>query len=241
MFLADPALRAIAAATNDVLPEHLWRHDTDGGDWAAESAARLDNIATGFNTNARLLNTALAQVRDEAGTALRDAGPQHPHHMGTILLTAVSLLERHQVLRTTLVEAYTYWRRHQPDPHDQAERHILAQRYVPDAGVLTLRRHGRDTWHVIPDRAAAIRWGVPFADQLIGAITESGDGWYPVAFLRPTRRHALPQPVSPLPAVDTDAAACRCLLRWWRLRLSARWLGRNPTQLTDAEITDLTA
>ena len=66
----DPALTAIAVATNDALTEHLWRYDTgdtDSGDPIAHVAIELARQSHDFNT------TAGSGPHRRLTTRLRDA------------------------------------------------------------------------------------------------------------------------------------------------------------------------
>jgi hypothetical protein len=81
----DPALTAIAVATNDALTEHLWRYDTgdaDNGDPIAHIAIELARTAHDFNTTTEWLVRVLGHVGEtchrHAGT-ITDLANVRPH------------------------------------------------------------------------------------------------------------------------------------------------------------------
>lgn len=81
MFLTDPALRRIAAATNDVLPEHLWRHDTAAADALGDLARILHKTALGFNDSTTTLDKALARVGELSEAAQQQLTTRAHLHM----------------------------------------------------------------------------------------------------------------------------------------------------------------
>jgi hypothetical protein len=247
VFLSDAALRAIAAATGDVWPEHAWRYDTADGDWSGETAQRLHRFALGFNDNSRLLQRALQRLHDDTGAALASlhtyAAVRRPHGIDAAIINVVALLERNVVLETMLLDAYASWRAHRPRTTDAAEWHLLVQPGNPGFGVATLRRLDGEptTWLVIPDTVAAEAFAIPYAHSHVGAVTATDGRWQPVAFTGSDHPHALRHSAQGLPDNEQASGACRTLLRWCQLRHSPTWDNRPPGELTSKELAILTA
>ncbi|MGV9979014.1 hypothetical protein ACWDUH_15165 [Micromonospora wenchangensis] len=241
MFLTDPALRRIAADTNDVLPEHLWRHDTATLDPLGDLARLLHRTARDFTDSTTTLDQTLTRLGALADTTRHRLtshadGPLtgYPHTL-TDVLTAH---ERHRLLGTLLTACYRAWRSHRPISGTN-ERHLLLHPGDPSQGVATLRRHPDRTWLVMPDAEAATAFDIPYTDRIVGEVTDTDHGWTPTAYTDPRHRHG---PMAyPLPDSDDLPTACRTLLRWWQLRHSDAWRNRTPAQLTPTELAHLTS
>ncbi|MEU5943928.1 hypothetical protein ABZ807_33390, partial [Micromonospora sp. NPDC047548] len=163
MFLTDPALRRIAADTNDVLPEHLWRHDTATLDALGDLARILHKTALGFNDSTTTLDKTLARVGDLAEAAQKALAARADLHMTgyhQALTDALAARERHIVLGAMLLTAYRGWRNHRP-LGDGDERHLLLQPGDPSRGVAVLRQRESHTWLVFPDTEAATAFDIP--------------------------------------------------------------------------------
>lgn len=241
MFLTDPALRRIAADTNDVLPEHLWRHDTATVDPVGDLARLLHTTARDFTDSTSSLDQALARVSvlaEKARHGLAVRADLHAAGYHQALTDALIARERHTVLGATLVTTYRAWRNHQTIG-DGDERHLLLRRCDPSQGVATLRRTDASTWQVVPDAEAATSFDVPYPDRVVGEITETDQGWTPTAYIDPQHRQTTSVMAYPLPMCDDLASACRSLLRWWHLRHSDAWRSRTPAELTPAELAHL--
>lgn len=243
MFLTDPALRCIAAATDDVLPEHLWRHDTAAGDPLGDLARILHKTALGFNDTTTALDKALARAGDlsemaqqqlTAQAELRVAGY---HQAFTDVLAAAA---RHTALASLLLSAYRGWRNHRPLDEGDA-RHLLLRTGDPSYGVAVLRQHEPHAWLVFPDTEAAAAFDIAYPCRIVGEVAETAHGWKPTAYTNPQHRQTQPSMTYPLPECDELTSACRSLLRWWHLRHSAAWHSRTPSQLTPAELAELAA
>ncbi|MER7471252.1 hypothetical protein [Micromonospora sp. NPDC000018] len=238
MFLTDSALRRIAADTNDVLPEHLWRHDTAA---LGDLARLLHKTAREFTDSTTSLEQALARVGVLAETARQGLATRADLHMAgyhQALTDALVARERHIVLGAALVTAYRAWRNHR-SIGDGDERHLLLRRSDPAQGVATLRRKDPRTWLVVPDAEATSAFDVPYPDRVVGEVAETDQGWAPTAYTDPQHRQIHSGMAYPLPVCDDLASACRSLLRWWHLRHSDAWRSRTPTQLTPAELAHL--
>jgi hypothetical protein len=243
----DPVLTAIAAGTNDVLTDRLWRYDTGTGDPVADLAATLHSAAEEFTTATGQLERTMQGLQREHGRQMQNltshAAALRPHGLDRDALNLVQLLERHELHREVLLMAYQAWRRHRPASRDPRIRHLLPAPYDPTSGRLTLTADDQDAWLVTPDPAAATGYGAPrLAGRTIGQITPTHQGWQPTAFsLNHHGGQAIRQHAHRLPPVDDEAAACRSLLRWWALYNQPTWDGRTPAQLTAAEQDALSA
>ncbi|MFI7077168.1 hypothetical protein ACIBO1_07735 [Micromonospora sp. NPDC049903] len=244
MFLTDPALRRIAADTNDVLPEPLWRHDTATPDPVGDIARLLHRTAREFTDSTTALDAALTRVdaltsRSRRGLAAR--ADLHVAGYHQTLTDALTARERHLVLGAMLITTYRAWRHHRPALDTDNERYLLLYRGDPANGVATLRRREQDTWQVQPDSNAASAFDVPYPNRVVGEVTDTAQGWTPTAYIGPLHQPTPPGMTYPLPVVGDLAAACRALLRWWHLRHSDTWRNRTPDQLTSGELTHLTS
>ncbi|KAB1116838.1 hypothetical protein F6X54_10160 [Micromonospora aurantiaca] len=242
MFLTDPALRRIAADTNDVLPEHLWRHDTATPEPLGDLARILHKTALDFTDSTTNLDEALARVGMLAKAARQALAARADLHIAGYHQTLADTLvarERHTVLGTALVTCYRAWRNHRPIS-DGDERYLLLRRCDPTHGVATLQRTDPHTWQVTPDAEAATAFNIPYPDRVVGEVTDTEHGWTPTAYI--ARPHQTPlATVYPLPACGDLTSACRSLLRWWHLRHSDTWRNRTPNQLDPAELAHLTS
>jgi hypothetical protein len=241
----DPVLTAIAATTNDALPDHLWRYDTGADEPIGDLACILHSAAAEFTGTTQVLGRALHRLHRRCGEHLQTltshAGLIRLHVMDTDALTLIQLLERHQLHRDALLTAYAAWRRHRPASLDPQVHHLLPAPYLPTSGRITLTATDQHTWLVTPDQTAAAAYGTDHAGQIIGHIQATGNGWQPTAYTHPQHQQTHPHLVYPLPPVEDQAAACRSLLRWWALRESPTWDGRTPDQLTSHEQAALSA
>lgn len=243
MFLTDPALRRIAADTNEVLPEHVWRYDTAAGDPLGELARIPHKTALGFNDTTVVLDKALARLGELSEVAQQRLTARAELHLAgyhQALTDALAAAERHTVLAAMLLTAYRGWRNHRPLLAGN-EYHLLLQPGDPSHGVAILRRYQPYTWLVFPDAEAAVAFDIPYRCRVVGEVAETGHGWTPTAYTNPQHRQTQPDMTYPLPDCDEPASACRSLLRWWHLRHSAAWNSRTPDQLTPAELADLAA
>ncbi|SIM49527.1 hypothetical protein [Micromonospora cremea] len=241
MFLTDPALRRIAADTNDVLPEHLWRHDTATLDALGDLARVLHKTAREFTASTTALDQALARtgaLAEQARHGLAARADLHLAGYHQTLTDALVARERHLVLGPALLVAYRAWRNHRPISDDD-QRHLLLYPGDPSHGVATLRRREPRTWLVVPDSEASSAFDIPYSDRVIGEVSESALGWTPTAYIASLHQPP-PTMAYPLPACDDLAPACRSLLRWWHLRHSDTWRNRTPNQLDPAELAHLT-
>ncbi len=242
----DAALTAIAVATNDALPDHVWRHDTaDDGDPVADIAVALCRAANDLITTSGLLTRIVTYVRDQCGrhldsiTAYATIGP---HSLDVDAFRLLQQLERFDTQREVLLSVYAVWRRHRPIRRDPRVRHLLVQPYDPSRGMIILTADEPDlSWLVIPDHQAVQAHRLRSHGEVIGEIRLGEGGWQATAFTHPEHRTTCPHLAYPLPVTDTDDGACRALLRWWALRDCEPWQGRTPAQLTEAEQAALTA
>ena len=243
----DPVLTAIAAGTNDLLTDRLWRYDTGTGDPVADLAATLHSAAEEFTTATEQLERTMQALQRECARQIQNltthAAALRPHRLDRHALNLVPLLECHELHREILLMAYRAWRRHRPTSRDPRTRHLLPAPYDPTSGRLTLTADDRDNWLVTPDPAAATHYAVSWlAGQVIGQIAPTEQGWQPTAFtLNHHGGQAIRQHTHILPPVDDEAAACRSLLRWWTIYHHPTWDGRAPAQLTTAEQDALSA
>ncbi|MDG4793640.1 hypothetical protein [Micromonospora sp. WMMD1082] len=244
----DPALTAIAVATNDALTEPLWRHDTgdtDHGDPIAHIAVELHRAAHDFNTTTDLLTRLLAHVGElcrRHTSTITDLATIYPHSLDSDTVRLVQQLERFDTQRETLLKLYGMWRRYRHTTRDPRARHLLVQPYDPSKGMVALSSDETGLgWFVAPDQVAAEVHGLSTYGVLVGGIWHGSAGWQATAFTHPEHRATCPHLVYPLPPADTEAAACRALLRWWALRDSEQWHGRTPAELTAAEQAALVA
>lgn len=233
MFLTDPALRRIAAVTNEVLPEQLWRYDTATEDALGDLARILHRAALGYNNTTAFLDKAVQELT--ARPELRLAG------YGQALPNVLCAMERHGILADLLIDAYRAWHRHHPIEQHRDERHLLLQPGDPSRGVAVLRAHGPHTWLMLPDAEAAEAFGVPYPCRIVGQVAWTDEGWLPTAYTNPAHLEEQPRMIYRLPVCDDIASACRSLLRWWQLRHSATWHSRTPDQLTEPELAQLAA
>ncbi|MFY1703044.1 hypothetical protein ACN28G_15075 [Micromonospora sp. WMMA1923] len=237
MFLTDPALRRIAADTNDVLPEQLWRHDTATLDPVGDLARILHKTAREFTTSSAALDQALSRLKTLATHARRRLATHADLPVASYDRTAGDALaarERHIFLGALLVTAYRAWRNHRPISTG-TEQHLLLYPGDPAHGVATLHLHHDRTWLMVPDTEAADAFAVAHPGQVIGELTETSQGWTPTA--HPTGTTNQPDTTWPLPACDDLPSACRSLLRWRHLHHSGR--KRTPDQLTPDELAQL--
>ncbi|MFI2664116.1 hypothetical protein [Micromonospora carbonacea] len=244
MFLTDPALRRIAAETNDVLPERLWRHDTATRDPLGDLARILHATAREFTDSTTVLDRALDRLGVLADTTRRGLAARADLHAAgyhQALTDALTARERHIALGAMLLTVYRAWRHHRPVPGDGDERHLLLYAGDPTRGVATLRRQEPRTWLVIPDAEAATAFDIPYPDRIVGEVTEAEPGWTPTAYTAAPHHRTPAGMTYPLPVCDDLASACRSLLRWWHLRHSDTWRSRTPDQLTPAELAHLTS
>ncbi|RZU76049.1 hypothetical protein EV384_4646 [Micromonospora kangleipakensis] len=222
----DPVLTAIAVATNDVLTDHLWRHDAAAGDPVADIAVALHRAAYDFTLTARQLTETLHRLRQHCthhlDTLTCYATLARPHSLDADTLRLLQLLERHEAGRDAVVTAYGAWRKHRPISADPLIRHLLPAPYNPRHGMVTLGADG-DSWIVVPDRVAAEAWGLATSGTVIGDIRPHPDGWQPTAYADPAHRAQQPHLVHQLPAAADEATACSSLLRWWAARDRTLW------------------
>jgi hypothetical protein len=241
----DPALTAIAVATNDALTEHLWRHDTaDSSDPIAHVAIELARAAHDFSTTARLLTRLVNHVGQTCtrhAATITDLATVYPHSLDIDAFRVLQQLERFDTQREALLSLYAVWRRHRPPYRDLRVRQLWVQPYDPSKGMVALSAEDIGAWLVVPDQVAAEVHGLRGAVGIVGEIRLGDAGWRATAYIHPEHRATCPHLVYPLPAADTEAAACRSLLRWWALRDSERCQGRTPAQLSTAELAALTA
>jgi hypothetical protein len=242
----DPVLTAIAASTNDALPEHLWRYHTAIDGPLGDLARALHTAAAEFTSATGLLNRTLQRLEHRCGrhqhTLTTHATLLRPHGLDTDALNLVQLLERHELHHGNLLATYQAWRRHQPAARDRRTRHLLPAPYDPTSGRLTLTATDDSTWLVTPDHTAASAYRTTsHAGRIIGEITATDHGWQPTAFTHPQHRQTNPRRIFQLPPVEDEPAACRSLLRWWAMRERPGGDSRTPDQLTTAERSALSA
>ncbi|MBV1854583.1 hypothetical protein [Catellatospora tritici] len=233
MFLTDHALRRIAAATNEVLPDQLWRYDTAAEDAVGDLARLLHKTARAYNATTTYLDSAVPKLT--ARPELRTAGQRED------LSGMLAAIERHHVLADVLLDAYMAWRRHRTISGGD-EQHLLLYPGDPAHGVITLSRTSPRFWRATADTEAAKAFGVPYADRIVGLIAETPDGKYEATACSSQAHAESGSPMSyRLPDRDDLTTACRSLLRWWQLRHSAAWRSRTPDQLDPTELDQLAA
>lgn len=233
MFLTDPALRRIAAATNEVLPDQLWRFDTAAEDAVGDLARLLHKTAREYNATVAYLDSAVPHLT--ARPELRTAGGREA------VSGMLAAIERHQVLSGVLIDAYSAWRRHRALGGGD-EQHLLVYSGDPAYGVITLSRTSPRFWRATSDAEAAEAFDVPYAGRIVGLIAETPDGRYEATACSNQAHAESGSPIAyRLPDQDDLTTACRSLLRWWQLRHSAAWRSRNPDQLEPAELDQLAA
>ncbi|MDG4751336.1 hypothetical protein O7630_10320 [Micromonospora sp. WMMD718] len=233
MFLADPALRLIAASTNDVLPEQLWRYDTGTEDAFGDLARILHKTAMAYNTSSADLDSPAPR----RSLGIRPAGTGAAMQDVLATIDQRVALERHTVITGSLLDLYRAWRRHRP-LNDGEQRHLLLCSGDPGHGVATMQRFTHRQWRVTADAEAAQAFAVPYPNRMVGVLVETEDGiWQPIAC---TDAAQIASGMAyRLPVRDDLATACRSLLRWWALRHSTAWRSRNPDQLTPTELDQL--
>lgn len=208
-------------------------------------AQHLHRLTLAFNDSARLIEQALTQLDVNSRTArasLTGTATIHPQAFDASLVHVVSLLQRHGALAQTFLDAYRAWRADHAIDRDATLRYLLVHPGDTTFGVFALHRLGSepDTWFVAPDRVAATRFGIPYAERIIGEVVLAEQGWQPTAHTNPdhvTTNRAL---IYTLPGQYDLTTACRSLMRWWQLRHSPAWRNRTPDQLTGDEIAALT-
>lgn len=241
--LYDPALAAIATATNDALTEHVWNYDTLAGDPITDIAAALAEAAAGFIAVSDELGRALTTVADTCRRHLvtvADHATVYPHTLPADITGLHQLLEAHSQRRETLITLYRLWRRHRPTSRDLRRHHLLVRPYDPTHGIATLAADETGlAWFVIADPVATTAYGLTGPGGMLGTIWSSRDGWQATAFTDPTHRNT-PRAYQ-LPPAATEDAACRALLRWWALQQTPHGAGRTPADLSPDELAALTA
>lgn len=242
----DPALTAIAVATNDALTDHVWRYDTGtaDGDPIAHIAVDLSRKVQDFNTTAGLLTRVLGQVGEVCRrhiNTITDLATVYPHSLNLDAIRVLTQLERFDTQREALLALYAVWRQHRPVFRDPRVRHLWVQPNDPSKGMVALSADESGlVWFVAPDSVAAEVQGLRSYGAIVGDIQLGEAGWQATAYTHPEHRVTCPHLVHPLPPADTEATACRALLRWWALRDSEQWHGRTPAQLSAAEQAALT-
>ncbi len=243
----DPALTAIAVATNDALTEHLWRHDTataDSGDPIAQIAIELARKAGDYISTTGLLTRLLTHVGQTCvrhAATITDLANVYPHSLDIDAFRILQQLERFDTQREAMLSLYAVWRRHRPPYRDPRVRQLWVQPYDPSKGMVALSADEAGAWFVVPDAVAADVHGLRSYGALVGDIRLGDAGWQATAYTHPEHRTTCPHLVHPLPAADTEATACRALLRWWALRDSNHGQDRTPAQRSPAEQAALTA
>ncbi|MCP2325197.1 hypothetical protein HDA40_003704 [Hamadaea flava] len=233
MFLTDPALRLIAASTNDVLPEQLWRYDTAAENAFGDLARILHKTAIAYNTS----SADLDRPAPRPSFGLRPAGTGEAMQDMLATIDRHAAMERHTVITGSLLDLYRAWRRYRT-LNDGDQRHLLLCSGDPGHGVATMQRFTHHQWRVIADAEAAQAFGVPYPNRMVGVLVETEDGiWQPIACTDAAQIASGTAHL--LPVRDDLATACRSLLRWWALRHSAAWRSRTPDQLTPTELDQL--
>jgi hypothetical protein len=239
----DPALRAIAAATNDALTEHLWNYDTTDDDPITDIAAALAGSAAEFITATTMLTGCLEQVaalcRQQLGTIGAHATIR-PHTLPADTTSLNQLLEHFDGQHHQLITLYRMWRRHRPTSRDPRRHHLLVQPYDPTHGMATLAADETGlAWFVVPDPTATSAYGLTSLAGVIGSIWSSRDGWQATAFTDPGHRNT--PHACQLPPAASEHAACRALLRWWAFQQTPHGAGRTPADLSPDEQAALIA
>ncbi|GAA1619336.1 hypothetical protein [Actinoplanes couchii] len=237
----DPSLVAIAAATNDALPEPLWLRETPtDDDPVTQIAAALGRAAVTFDTDARDLATIFGDLAVAGGrhltTVLERATVQHDNLPAALTGLAIRL-DRFDRSREHLLTLYAMWRRHRPITLEARRQHLLLRPYEPRCGMAELTTdESRLAWWVCPDRVAADAFAIPSRTRsLVGSIWHSQQGWQVTAFTDPHHLAGAGHLVHQLPPADTQDAACRSLLRWWHWWDSPGWENRTPADLSAAD------
>jgi hypothetical protein len=242
----DPALTAIAVATNDALPDHVWRHDittADTNDPIAQIAAELHHTALTFTATAQTLTRFLDHIGDtyrHAATAITDLADfdiKATHGSQFVLDQQTG---RFDTERRHLLDLYAMWRRHRPTSPDPRRHHLWLQPHDPRWGMVTLHADtGGTTWLVTPDTTATDAFATPSPGTLIGDIWNGSNGWQTTAY-RDLQHHSEPDSVFRLPPTASQAAACRTLMRWWALRATDHGTTLTPEHLTGEQLRTLT-
>jgi hypothetical protein len=244
LFLKDPVLRRIAAATGDVWPDRMWRFDTVDGGSHGELAMLLLDTSLRFSDSADHLNHVLAKAsRDLTRLQQELASHVHSRAIGSdrLFVDLLAAIERHIVLEQQLLRQYAVWRSHGGSPALHGHAQMLVKAGDPSWGVITLWIDDGDHWPVLPDEEAAACFDIgDHAGKTIGTITPTGSLFQPTAHTNADPPGIEPEQVSGFAACDDLQAACRSLLRWHRYRDSADWDGRYPTDFTLDELTALT-
>ncbi|GGN94082.1 hypothetical protein GCM10010112_83050 [Actinoplanes lobatus] len=241
----DPVLTAIAAFTNDALPEHVWRHDTNMSGPIGDLAVLLARAAVQVTETAELLARVLDRTADgcrrHAGT-ITAAATVEPTLLDRDLIHVIQQQERFTAHRDFMLALYQAWRLHRPGSADPRHRRILTVPYDPTHGMAALTTDDDRHWRVTPDPVAATAYGIPAAAaMLIGDIHTTNHGWQPTAYTRTDDPAANPHLTFRLPVTATEDAAVRSLLRWWHLLSTDPDRARTPDQLTAEEQTSLSA
>jgi hypothetical protein len=242
LFLTDPALRRIAAATGDVWHDRVWRFDTAEPGAHGELAKLLHDTSARFADSANLVGRTLRKAAQGIARTHNDlAKDAHLHLIGTDrhFTDTLAAIERHSVLEQQLLRQCLAWRTIATPPAHGGRLRLLVRPGDPSWGVVALERHDKDAWRVFPDAEAAAHFGVKHAHVLIGVISPAGAQFAPAAYLHPESPQALPQQVFRLPECDDMQSASRSLMRWWAYRDSPAWDGRMPAQFTPIELAAL--
>jgi hypothetical protein len=238
----DPALAAIATATNDALTEHVWNYDTTDGDPITHIATTLAHAAAAFITDANTLTQALTHVADSCQrhiVTVTAHATVYPHTLPTDTTGLNQLLERFEGQRETLITLYGLWRQHRPTSRDLRRRNLLVQPYDPTHGIVTLATDETGlAWFVIPDPTAATTYQLT-TTGVVGSIWSSRNGWQATAFTDPAHRNT--HHAHQLPPAANEHAACRALLRWTAYQQTPQGTGRTPADLTPDELAALLA
>jgi hypothetical protein len=241
LFLTDPALCRIAAATADVLPDLMWRFDTADPGPRGALAQLLHDTSLRFTDSHRQLNQALDKCAKDIDRLQRElAKDAHVHHAGTdrLFTNTLAAIARHTVLEQQLISQYTAWRTLAPAP--QLDFNLLIRAGDPTWGVAEMRHVDLSHWHVVPDAEAACRFNLAgHAGRMVGDVTITEGGFQPTAYLQPEYLLLHHELVYQLPLCEDPQAAVRSLLRWWAYRESDAWDGRTPAELTPDELTAL--
>jgi hypothetical protein len=241
----DPALTAIAVATDDALTDHLWRHDigdTDTTDPIAHIAAELHHRAAEFRATADMLTRLLTHVGDtyhQSALAVTDLADLEPKATETGQYRLHQQLGRFDAQRAGLLALYRIWRRHRPATPDPRVRHLWLVPHDPRWGMVTLHAdHQGLAWSVTPDQTATEAFATPGPGVPVGDIWHGSAGWQTTAYRDPGH-HSEPDRVFRLPPAAGEAAACRALLRWWALRDTEYGADLTPERLSADDRAEL--